>query len=189
MTVLKENGEAAAKRSCVLIGGPRSALAIGWGCSNSGRKTDRGVMAGLNVCVMVDLGVVSCFCDHGRWFLDTDVGKVLSWNSSCARSIAACVDIADCRLERLDLRLSCSSTGSVTSSPSFPSPDFGTSTSTSAVATSGAITPVAVVPIFCEFGLLATWASLVAGEEWKLTARGFDLGALPIVHLVPPTFL
>jgi hypothetical protein len=43
--------------------------------------------------------------------------------------------------------------------------------------------------LVCELGLLVVVTSLLAGDELKFTARGFDLGALLMLHFVLPTFL
>jgi hypothetical protein len=77
LTVLKAKGEAAANRSWVLIGGPRSTLVKESAGSNWGLNIERGVMAGLGS-GNIGRGVSSCDCDHGRGVPSIDEGNVLS---------------------------------------------------------------------------------------------------------------
>ena len=66
-TVLKAKGDAALKRSCVLIGGLRSILSPVRSLESFKRalKTDKGVMAGLGW-GRGGIGVFCAGCDHGR---------------------------------------------------------------------------------------------------------------------------
>lgn len=90
--VLNANGDAAPKRSCVLIGAPGGTLPFGKAPSNRLLYTENGVVSGL----------VGCTNGRGDFFHDGDhsrasggesVRYVLSWNSSCASNMAACVDM------------------------------------------------------------------------------------------------
>lgn len=130
-------------------------------------------------------------CDHGRRVTDeTDDCEELSWNSSCASSIAACVECWDC----LDLYDSCwspsctvsSSTAScctsgITTASAAPAAMFavkssGTSTSTGAIFSGGARE-------------LSSVLFLGGDGELKLTALGFALDRSPIPFFAWPILL
>jgi hypothetical protein len=95
------------------------------------------------------------------------------------------VDISECRLDWLDSKLCCCCTASAW----LPSLSSGWGAfSTTTAAASGASSSTTVF-MFCELGLLVGASFLLAGDELKLTALGFDLGALLNDHFVAPTFL
>lgn len=98
-TVLNAKGDAASNKSCVLIEGPCSALSSARTLGESSlwaSNTERGVIAGLGWGESGG-GVFCAGCDHGLRVDDRVEDWVDSpWNTSCASSIAACVEYCDC---------------------------------------------------------------------------------------------
>jgi hypothetical protein len=107
LIVLNANGEAAVKRSCVLTGASCNTLSSAQVFLRLVLKTDRGVIAGLAsgiaVCGVL-LAALLAGWDHGRRVSDESDRDRSCWNSSCARSMAACVEYVECLL---DWQLSC----------------------------------------------------------------------------------
>jgi hypothetical protein len=81
LTVLNEKGEAAPKRSCVLMEGPRITLSFASASSRCTVTAVSGVVARSGT-RNIGRGVSSDTCDSAGMVAGDNAGNVLCWNSS-----------------------------------------------------------------------------------------------------------